>query len=101
MDAAFKEMLALRQSSDIYLAALKDSRPRHGQILEATGAFGNGLLPRIERLYKTSAELLYFSERMRLATLVADDHSCALFDFKHVRFEVPAGVRSSSSGLCK
>jgi hypothetical protein len=36
MDAAFKEMLALRKARDIEVATLKDSRPRHRDIFKAT-----------------------------------------------------------------
>ena len=41
MNAAFEEMLALRQASDVEMTALKDSRPGHRDVTKAAGTLRN------------------------------------------------------------
>ena len=61
MDAAFKEMLALRKARDIEVATLKDSCLGHRDVFKATGAFRNYAcrVARIELRDESVTELFY------------------------------------------
>jgi hypothetical protein len=63
-------MLAFRQTRDLQLAALKDTRPGHGDVLKAAGTFGNRRLSSIEARYETTAEFRHLGESVRFTTLV-------------------------------
>src|SRR5438445_1365700 len=101
MNTALKMMLALRQTRDLQLAALKDTSPGHRDVLKAAGTFGNRRLSSIERRYETAPEFRHLSEGVRLTTLVHYDKGSAFPDRDTVGLEVPARVWSSSRCLCK
>ena len=102
MNAALKKMFTLRQTCDLDMAALKDSRFRHRDLGKATGTFGNRALPwRIKPRYKTATEPGHLGKGVRLAALVDYDKNGSFRDVDYVRFEVPARVRSSSGCLLK
>ena len=64
MDAALEEMLAPRKARDVEGASLKDARPGHRDVLEATGALRNDRLAVVERLDEAAAELRDLGERV-------------------------------------
>src|ERR1700720_2682239 len=101
MDAALKKMFTFRKTRDLALAALKDSGLGHGDIRKAAGTFGNRGLSSIKVVYEAATELRHLGEGVRLAALVEYIKNGSFLDVEGVRFEVPAGVRSSSFFLCK
>src|ERR1700676_1994514 len=101
MDAALKKMFTFRETRDLALAALKDSGLGHGDIRKAAGTFGNRGLSSIKVVYEAATELRHLGEGVRLAALVEYVKSGSFLDVEGVRFEVPAGVRSSRGCLRK
>src|SRR3954471_14185054 len=101
MKAALEVVLALRQVIDLQFASLHHARLRHIDVRETSGTFRNHLLATIKSLDEPAAELLYFCEGVRLATLVRQDHVTSTLHRDVVRFEIPPLVRGSRRGLLK
>src|SRR5271165_1703749 len=99
MYAALKEMLSLRKSCELKLAALQDSGSGNLHSRKASVAFWHGILVRgIQSGYKTTSVLCDFGEGMRFAALIHHIQDRVFVDLKRVRLEVPLGVRAST--LC-
>ena len=74
MNTALEKMLALRQTRDLQVAALKDTSPGHRDDLKTARTFGNRLLSMIEGGYETAPEFRHLGEGVRLTTLVDYDN---------------------------
>ena len=98
MDAALEQMLSLRQTSDIEMAALKNPGLGHRDFGKAAGTFRNdaGCAARVERRQESVIECFHLREGVRLAALIDHGKDVSLADRHLVRFEVPTRIRCSS-----
>src|SRR5258708_44784 len=102
MDAALKAMLPFGQIGEVNRAALKNASLRHSHSRKAANTFGSSVLSRsVESGYEAATELCDLGESVRLAALVDYADRGAFLDLERVRFEVPAGIRSSSGRLAE
>ena len=101
MDAALEMMFSLGEARDLELASLEDSGFGYGNILKSSGTLGNGGFSGIQRFDESATELLDLGEGVRFTTLIDHKQRGSSFHVKHVRFKIPAGVRSACGGLGK
>src|SRR5437762_3891375 len=101
MKAALKIVRALRQAGEQRCAALDNPGLGHGNVIESVRAFRNRGCAAVETGNKAAAELLYFGECVRFATLINHGENGPFVNGERVRLEVPLRVRSSGSGFGK
>ena len=101
MDAALKVMYALRKTSDLELAALKDACFGYGNARKTRSTLGSRVFSPIERRYEPTSEIRKFSESVGLAALVHRDNRGSFVHCERVGFEVPLRVGVSISGFCE
>src|SRR5215469_17548434 len=94
MNAALEQVLALRQSRDIEVAALKNPGAGHSYVLEATLALrdNTGRAAGIERRQESVAVRFHLGKGVRLTALVDYRKDCSRLDRHLVGFEVPTWI---------
>src|SRR6266496_1518838 len=101
MKAALKIVRALRQADEQRRAALDNPSLGHCDVIKSSRAFRNRGFTAVEAGNKAAAELFYFGECVRFATLINHRESGSFVNGERVGLEVPLRVRGSGSGFGK